>query len=224
VSRVLAYCGFLENEQLSLPSSGVNGTVVNVLGRGRLRLLWSEVEWPFAQNGLQRNALEFHHVIQHVFQQAAVVPFRLLSVFDDVAVFERFASEHGEEFIADLERLREYVQMEAVVYVIASRAASNPGSGRAYLEQKAEMARLSAEHASRVQEGIRQVSGEVQTREGKNGIRIFALVRRGDEERFRTAVEKVPVPEPVSRRVSGPWPAAEFLRQTVKAPQIAGQR
>jgi gas vesicle protein GvpL/GvpF len=223
VSRVLAYCGFLEQEKLSLPSTGVNGGKVNVLKRERLGLLWSEVEWPFAQNGLQKNALEFHGVIQHVFQQTAVIPFRLLSVFDDLAAMQQFGAEHAAAFIADLERLAEYVQMESVVYVIAPRT-SDTSSGRAYLQQKAEIARLSAEHAARVKDAIGVVSKQVEVREGKNGTRIFGLVRRGDEERFRTTVQGVPVPEPVSRRVSGPWPPSEFLSQGVKAPQIAGQR
>lgn len=223
MSRVLAYCGFLDQEKLSLPSTGVNGAKVNVLKRERLGLLWSEVAWPFAQNGLQKNALEFHEVIHYVFRQTAVVPFRLLSVFDDVAAVQEFATEHAAQFIADLERLAEYVQMESVVYVIAPRA-TDTSSGRAYLEQKAEVARLSAEHAARVKDAIGTVSQQVQVREGKNGTRIFALVRRGDEERFRRTVEGVPLPEPVSRRVSGPWPASEFLSQGVKTPQIAGQR
>jgi gas vesicle protein GvpL/GvpF len=223
VSRVLAYCGFLDQEKLSVPPTGVNGGKVNVLKQERLGLLWSEVAWPFAQNELQKNALEFHGVIQHVFRQTAVVPFRLLSVFDDVAAVQEFAVEHGASFIADLERLAEYVQMESVVYVIAPRAADT-SSGRAYLQQKAEIARLSAEHAERVKDAISAVGEQVHVREGKNGTRIFALVRRGDEERFLRTVEGVPVPEPVSRRVSGPWPASEFLSQVVKTPQIAGQR
>ena len=223
MSRVLAYCGFLDHEELTVPASGVNGAAVNVLKRERLGLLWSEVAWPFAQHALQKNALEFHGVIEHVFRQTAVVPFRLLSVFDDLAGLEEFAGAHAAGFAADLERLGEYVQMESVVYVIAPRAADT-SSGRAYLEQKAEMMRLSAEHATKVKEAITEVSREIQVREGKNGTRIFALVRRGDEDRFRRAVEAAPLPEGVSRRVSGPWPAAEFLSQAVKTPQIAGQR
>jgi Gas vesicle synthesis protein GvpL/GvpF len=224
VSRVLTYCGFLADENPAIPATGVNGERVNVFERERLRLLWSEIEWPLAQNGLQKSALEFHGVIQRVFQQTAVIPFRLLSIFNDIAALHEFAAEHRAGFVADLERLREYVQMESVVYVIAATTASNPSSGRAYLEQKAEVVRLSSQHAERVQETIKGVSREVQAREVKSGTRIFALVQRGDEGRFRNAVETVPLPPPVSRRVSGPWPVSEFLSEAVKTPQIAGQR
>lgn len=223
MNRVLAYCAFLDDAGINMPQTGVSKAQVNVLNERELRLLWSEVVWPFEQSELQKSALEFHNVVQHVFEQTAVIPFRLLSIFDDIAALKQFAVEHGPEFIADLERLRGYVQMESVVYVITGRAPADTSSGRAYLQQKSEALRLSAENATRLKTELAAVSGNVRVREVKNGSRIFALVRRGDEERFRTIVESVPVEPPVSRRVSGPWPAAEFLSATVKAPQIAGQ-
>jgi hypothetical protein len=221
---VLAYCGFLADEALSLPATGVNQSAVNILRQDRLRLLWSAVDWPFEQTRLQQSALEFHQVIHHVFQQAAVVPFRLLSIFDDVRAFESFAAEHATGFMADLERLREFVQMESVVYVIAGRAPADLSSGRAYLEQKAGLERLMSEHAAAVQKAIKPIIHEVRVRDVKNGKRIFALLPRGEEDRFRDAIERVALQEPVSRRVSGPWPAAEFLSDTVKSPQVAGRR
>ena len=59
-------------------------------------------------------------------------------------------------------------------------------------------------------------------REGKNGTRIFVLVERGREQGFRQAVSELGLPEHLSRRISGPWPAAEFLSERVRTPQIAG--
>jgi hypothetical protein len=68
------------------------------------------------------------------------------------------------------------------------------------------------------------LSHEVRAREGKNGTRIFVLVERGSESDFRQAVSVLPLPEHLSRRISGPWPAAEFLSDQVKAPQITSQK
>jgi gas vesicle protein GvpL/GvpF len=223
MSRTLVYCGFLAENGITTPATGVNAAPVNVLAQGRLCLLWSEVEWPFAQSGLQRNALEFHAVVEQVFRQTAVIPFRLLSVFDSRDALENFAAEHERGFVGDLERLRDYVQMESVVYLISPKQAADSTSGRAYLQQKADMLRLSSEHAAKVKDAVTLVSREVRTREVKNGTRIFALVQRGSEDRFRGAVEAVPVPEPLSRRLSGPWPAAEFLSEAVSVPKIAEQ-
>jgi hypothetical protein len=86
------------------------------------------------------------------------------------------------------------------------------------------MLRAAENHAAMVRNAIQQVSREIRVREVKSGMRIFALLQRGTETRFRDMVEAVPLPEAVSRRVSGPWPASEFLSDAVKMPQIAGQR
>jgi hypothetical protein len=113
--------------------------------------------------------------------------------------------------------------MEAIVYVIAPRTTTNSDSGRAYLQQKAEMLRSAGSHAATLRDAIQPVSREVRVREVKSGRRIFALVQRGNETGFRDMVESVRLPEPLSRRVSGPWPPAEFLSPAVKMPEIAGQ-
>jgi hypothetical protein len=97
-------------------------------------------------------------------------------------------------------------------------------SGRAYLEQKAVALRSAEGFAQAVRDGLSQLSREVRVREGKNGTRIFVLIERGRESDFRQAVSAVAIPEHLSRRVSGPWPAAEFLSDQVKMPQSAGEK
>src|SRR5579859_5743615 len=106
MSRVLAYCGFQHGAQIALPAVGVGAAPVQQMSTGRLGLLWSEVEWPFAPDQMQRSALEFHEVVRHVFTQTAVIPFRLLSVFEDQQALRAFVAENQERFLADLERLK----------------------------------------------------------------------------------------------------------------------
>ena len=81
-----------------------------------LSLLWSEVEWPFDPERMQKSAVEFHEVVHQVFKQTAVIPFRLLSVFDDQQAFTAFAAENRQRFLQDLNRLKDFVQMECVIY------------------------------------------------------------------------------------------------------------
>jgi Gas vesicle synthesis protein GvpL/GvpF len=224
VSRVLVYCAFQHGPELSLPSAGVQAAPVQVKSIDKLRLLWSEIEWPLAPEHLQQSAVEFHGVVHHVFRQAAVIPFRLLSVFDDEAVMAAFAEENQTGFIEDLERLQDFVQMECVVYPAPQpRAATTCGnsSGREYMEQKAMALRSSEGFAQAIRNALADVTQEIRVREAKNGTRIFVLVKRGQEKDFRDAVSASAVPERLSRRVSGPWPAAEFLSDRVKAPQIS---
>jgi hypothetical protein len=198
---------------------------VQVVVSGSLRLLWSEVEWPFDPERMQQNAVEFHGVVHHIFKQTAVVPFRLLSVFEDEAAMAAFATENQEQFLEDLERLKHFVQMEFVVYPVPAQVRQGPGSdtssGKAYLEQKAGLRRAIEGHVGAVREALDGLSQQVVVREAKSGHRIFVLVERGGEETFREKVKGIGVPEGLSRRISGPWPAAEFLSERVKAPQIS---
>ena len=224
MSRVLAYCGFHHAAQVALPAIGVNAQPVQLLSSGRLGLLWSEVEWPFAPDQMQRSALEFHEVVRHVFDQTAVIPFRLLSVFEDRPALAAFVAENQARFLDDLKRLKGFVQMECVVYPAPGEAQAGSSTGKAYLEQKAVAMRSSEGFAQAVRNAVAHLGHEVRVREGKNGTRIFVLVERGRETDFREAVSVLPLPQHLSRRISGPWPAAEFLSDQVKAPQIASQR
>lgn len=224
MSRVLAYCAFWNNPRVSLPSQGVTAADVRVLAVGELRLLWSEVEWPFVPERLQKNALEFHEVISQVFRQAAVIPYRLLSVFEDERALTAFADEHAASFLADLERLKDCVQMECVVYPAPGRVPADNSSGAAYLRGKAATLAAQEEHVAAVKEALGSLAREIRVREGKNGVRIFVLVDRGRAKEFRSMVEPLAVPESLSRRMSGPWPAAEFLSEQVRTPHGASTK
>jgi hypothetical protein len=202
--------------------AGVNAAPVQVAAADGLGLLWSQVEWPFDPQRMQKSAVEFHEVVQQVFKQTAVIPFRLLSVFNDLQAFTTFAAENRERFLQDLNRLRDVVQMECVIYPAPSQAPIDRSSGKAYLEQKAVALRSSEGLAQAVQDSVAHLNREVRVREGKNGTRIFVLVERGRENDFRQVVTAVPMPTHLSRRISGPWPAAEFLSEQVKMPQMDG--
>jgi hypothetical protein len=218
VSRILVYCGFRHAPELALPAVGVNAAPVQVASFDNLNLLWSEVEWPFDPERMQKSAVEFHEVVHQVFRQTAVIPFRLLSIFDDQQAFTAFAAENRQRFMQDLSRLKNFVQMECVIYPRPSQI--DRSSGKAYLQQKAVALRSSEGLAQAMQNAIAHLSREVRVREGKNGTRIFVLVERGRENDFRQAVTAVPIPSHLSRRMSGPWPAAEFLSEQVKMPQM----
>lgn len=200
-----------------MPSIGVGGAAIQVLESGSLNLLWSEVGWPLASESIQNDAVEFHRVITHVFSQAAVVPFRLLTVFDDVQALASFVAGVQNDFLADLERLKDMVQMECVIYFKPARDADR-SSGQAYLRQKAEVRRSIDEYSNAVKNSLAPLTRDLRIREVNTGSRIFCLVERGNESLFRSNVEGIAVPAGLERRLSGPWPPAEFLSDSVKAP------
>ncbi len=220
MKRVLPYCVFLADECVELPQFGVDGQRVNLLEQGDLRVLWSEVEWPYQPSAMQRHAVEFHDVVRQVFLKVAVVPFRLLSVLESEAALQELIAARADDFLADLKRLSDVVQMECVIYFITQHRVAAE-SGTAYLKEKVALFQEVRRLAQQVQAELAQVARVLTMREVRSGIRIFVLVERGQEQQFKAAVESVPVPEGLSRRTSGPWPAAEFLSDGLKSPQPA---
>ena len=196
---------------------------MNILEHDELRLLWSEVEWPFEESTFQKKAIEFHQAVHHLFRQTAVIPFRLLSIFDHQQSLADFAARYGSSFIEDLERLKNAVQMECIIF-FKSPGPPDMSSGSAYLHQKAGLQRLLDEFGGNLQTALSAVSANLRIREVRNGKRIYCQVPRGQEELFRTAAQGVPMPVSLERRVTGPWPASEFLSESVKMPEVAGQK
>lgn len=193
---------------------------MNLLNAGELSLLWSEIEWPLNSGNVQQNAVEFHRVISHILTQQAVVPFRLLTIFESEQSLANFAASHAADFVADLDRLSDFVQMECILFFKMARAADT-SSGQAYLRQKAELRRALDDYGAKLKNVLSPVAREIRTKEVNNGLRIFCLVQRGQETAFRDSASSIAVPHGLERRISGPWPASEFLSDAVKAPQIA---
>lgn len=222
MTKALPYCVFVHRAGISLPIHGVHSAALQEIKLADLRVLWSEVEWPFDYSAVQQNAVEFHRVVNHMFSQGAVVPFRLLSVFDDRQSLADFLASHEADFVNDLERLQNLVQMECVLYFAPQVAAGI--SGKDYLERKAEVLRGAETYAQNIKTALSGISRGIRTRESKNGSRIFVLVERGQEEDFRSIVQELPIPERIARRVSGPWPPAEFLSDSFRIPTATAKR
>jgi len=217
VKRTVVYCAYLESGDSKALEPGVAGSSVEIMSSGRVRLLWSEVGWPLQPGMLQTHAVEFHHVVQHAFDHRAVIPFRLLSVFDDRAALSGFLERQTQVLESDLERLQGFVQMEAVIYFKPDRVRLEAGGAR-YLRDKAELLADAERYCGAVISVLKGLARDMRLRQVRTGCRIFALVERGQEERFRTLVTELAPPPRLSRRVSGPWPASEFLSEELKSP------
>jgi len=192
---------------------------VRILDAENLSVLWSEVEWPLPPDSMQQSAVEFHQVISHVFAQAVVIPFRLLTLFDSEEAVASFAATQQGNFVADLERLKNTVQMECVIFFKPVRDPDR-SSGQAYLQQKATAQRAIDHYVSAIKGSLSALAREIRAKAVNNGNRIYCLLERGQESLFRAAVETVAVPEGLERRISGPWPSAEFLSDSVKMPNV----
>jgi hypothetical protein len=169
--------------------AGVGGAPLLALPQTGVACWHSEVE---RVTTAKDEALAFARVLQHFFAQQALATW--LGV--NAATVAR-----------ELARLRDVVQME-LNFTGRPPAAAAEG-GRAYLEARRDAQRSLAERASVAREALADLVAEWRQRETRAGIRCYALVPRGREHEFMARIGVTAGEQGI--RVTGPWPAAEFL-------------
>jgi hypothetical protein len=206
---LVPYCIFLTAE-VEVPPTGIQGSLVSLLTEDELSVTYSEIAEPQQLSGdrLQGAALDFHNTVHAIFAHRAVIPFRFPTLLSErelrehlrsqAVPYRNFLGEHANE-----------VQMEVRLWPFNS-ARPQPGtSGTEYmLGLAADEARILC--LSEIPRGLPGVR-EWRTRRSRDLVRLFALVDRKHLEEFRTkAKERFPAGN-IRMRVSGPWPATEFL-------------
>ena len=215
---LLAYCVNEAKLTVTVPPIGVGGEAITTIVDGGLRCFVSMfTAAPSGTKSMQESVLSFHGVLQHIFSQSAIIPFRYPTTVEDEAALVAFLNEHASDYEESLIRLRDKVQMEIRASWKAESRPTLPAgqaqSGAEYLRAKqaqhSKFAALSAGLRTQAQCWI----ADWQERPSADGLRMFALVRRSEVAEFKRALD-VPVNPDFLVRVSGPWPATEFLKRS----------
>jgi hypothetical protein len=206
---VLPYC-MIEKGSATAPQVGVSGAAVELLALDRITCFYSQLaELPGDQESVRLQALQFHEVVRHIFSQTAVVPFRFPTMLDDSEELCAYLREHAAEFEKKLHRLGGYVQME--LRIRFEGASGQATSGREYLQARSAGARV-LEHAAAE---ARRTAGDLvhgwKQQADAIGVRCYFLVRRADVDAFVRQTSNLSLGKGLNSRVSGPWPATEFL-------------
>lgn len=211
---LLAYCILDTQPEVTVPQSGVGGAAIESVSEAGLCCLASAFDTSdvIGRSSVRDTALEFNEVLKSVFSQVAIIPFRFPTVLADKQAVTDFLQEHQAEYHKSLSRLRTVVQMEIVI----SEPSSSPvaQSGAEYLRtRKAEHDALLA-----AAEGFRSsLNGLVASwhcRETGSGVHGYALIERAEIDKFRLQAENVKLPPDYAARITGPWPATEFLSES----------
>lgn len=158
---------------------------------------------------LQQSALEFHRVVHAIFARQAVVPFRFPSSVDECELREHLRA-HSGKYLKFLREHANDVQMEVRITFAANDSSTPAASGTEHMRQR--LARSTQLRAAA--DAIRQHSPETiewLDRETASGVHLFALVPRGSVFPFRDRLARFDSAREIQIRVSGPWPATEFL-------------
>ncbi len=204
---LLLYCMTSGEAQ---PPAGVGGAEVKPYLAGGIRCWYSEAQ--HTSGAAKQDVLAFHGVVSAFFREMSVVPFRFPTTMTDKSALAAWLEQHAGVVKAELARLRDVVQMELH---FGASATAPAGSGRAYLEGKRDVQRALEKEAEKARAAVSNLVTEWRQKETREGLRCYALVKRGAERVFLTQLGTIRD----GARVSGPWPPSEFLDPALTQPQ-----
>jgi hypothetical protein len=209
---VFAYCVAEQQSQIDLSIRGVEGAPVNSIDAGVLRCFLSDCSGRTADELRPEMVTAFNRVLQRIFSQTAIIPFRFPTIVESEEVLRHFVDSRCAEYAHALERLRNKVQLDVRITLKPGNAPETSlQSGRSYLDEK----RGRYQQAQSTLEEFRRVSDscgvEWIERDTSSGIRAFALVDRYSLPVFLKKIARVITPADISARVTGPWPPSEFV-------------
>lgn len=220
---LLAYC-LTEARDLSTPAHGVEDRAVEFVEQDGLNCFFSRTRSINSILGLptKRAALAFHEVIQAIFTEAAVIPFRFPTILENEAELLGYMSRQKEVFSEALDRLRDMVQMDIRLsrtstgeeQLLANRHSSSQITGAQYLETRRTRQRDLSDSAAPFRGLGNDLIYDWRERACAQGLHCFALIERTAVYAFKTQVATLHLSSDVVARVSGPWPASEFVEKS----------
>jgi hypothetical protein len=210
---VLAYCIAEQKSQIQVPSLGVEEAPVRSIDMGTLRCFVSDFGAHAPHEPVPEMVKAFNRVLQQIFAQAGIIPFRFPTIVEGEDVLRKFIESRAAEYSRALDRLRNKVQMDVRISLGTDTEAANTASqsGKSYLELK----RDSYLRVQSIAEEFQRVSGSLAEkwvqRDTPTGIRGFALVDRSSLSVFLEKLGRVHTPPGISARITGPWPPSEFV-------------
>jgi hypothetical protein len=209
---VLVYCIAEQQSRLDLPSEGVDGAPVHAVDIDPLRCFVSALGARMPYDPVPEMVKQFNRVLQRIFSQTAIIPFRFPTIIETEDVLRQFVEPRAAEYVNALHRLRNKVQLDVRITLAPSGAPEGPAqSGKSYLQER--QARYGEVQSTL--ERFRSASGSLAEswveRDTPAGIRGFALVDRSSLDAFLDRIAGVLTPAGVSARVTGPWPPSEFV-------------
>ncbi len=211
---LLAYCIVKQEAAVTLPRSGVQQTKIQSVSESGLVALTSEYHPQEGADVAKASALAFNEILQELLQRTTIIPFRFPTIVDSESELSAFLREHSEEYRKALDRLWDAVQMEINLRLGDPPSESNTErSGTEYLTKRHMRRRRLVEIASLFRERSASHSREWRQREGGNSIRCFALVPRTETTEFLGKMKGFQLPPDIYARITGPWPATEFLKE-----------
>ncbi|HET7209356.1 MAG TPA: GvpL/GvpF family gas vesicle protein [Terriglobales bacterium] len=211
---LLAYCIVESQATIQPPGHGVGGLPVESVEQAGLRCFLSQFVAAQKIEHTGEAALAFHGVVQHLFRQHPVVPFRFPTVLQDETELAGHLSEHAAEYHAALSRLQGLAQVEIRIRsAAASPLEPSHISGTQYLRQRQSLYGELEVASQAIHAAVSPLLKAWKVRSASDHVRCFALVERDKVKEIESSLSAVQISSTVAVRVSGPWPPTEFLKE-----------
>lgn len=216
---MLAYCIAEQRAGIELPKTGVAGAPVRSLNVAALLCFVSDFHSPLDRETLPDFAQAFHQVLQRIFAQTAIIPFRFPTVIESEKEFMQLIESRSEDYRAALNRLHNKVQMDIRISLRStgsgqsSSAPTEPSrvSGKQYLQGKRDRYHEVESGLAALRHAAEPFVDQWVQRDTPAGMRAFALVERSSLPAFLEKIRQVRTPAGALARVTGPWPPSEFV-------------
>ena len=209
---VLLYCLTLASAAPVPESTGL-GEVRSIEIDG-LRCYFSSAEELSRQlshpENAKKAAVAFFGVLEQLFRHVAIIPFRFPTLLTDEAAVGEHISGDATYYRAQLTRLRDMVQMEARLQVPKAIGAQ-PVTGAEYLRAQGAREAQIREAVAILRAAAGDLARDWGERRQRDEVRLFALVTRQDYGGFMEKARAARLPGSIESRITGPWPATEFL-------------
>ena len=134
---MLAYCIAEQQSQIRLPPRGVEGARIEGIDVGMLRCFVSDFDARMHQGHFPEMVKDFSQVLQRIFEQASIIPFRFPTVVESEEVLRQFVERRSVDYSSALHQLRNKVQMDLrVTLESGGTSGCSMQSGRSYLEHR----------------------------------------------------------------------------------------
>lgn len=208
---MLAYCIAEQRNDIEAPRTGVEGAQVRWIDVDMLRCFVSDFGTQMPNEPVPEMVKAYNQVLQRIFAQATIIPFRFPTIVESEGVLRRFVETRAAEYSDALSRLHDKVQMDLRITVKPDARDNSPKTGKKYLQQS----RARYQEVQSVLEQFRLASNSLAEKwvqhDSGSGIRGFALVERSLLAAFLEKIRRVVIPSGISARVTGPWPPSEFV-------------
>lgn len=210
---ILLYCAAETREARTAAMAGVGDQPVFGIEHAGIVLFCSHSPGTEAwtTSALPDSVKQFHAVLRQVFANQPILQFRFPTILADEEEAKEHLRKEAAQYSVQLRRFADDAQMEVVVTDRSGGQSNGQArSGTEYLREKQKREKRFRLAARAIQDFSAELAGDWKQRHTRNGLRLFALVKRDTVPLFLDCLRTFSVPSEVDVRVTGPWPVTEF--------------